>query len=169
MMKLNFLKYKTKSLLKRNKTLRNNVPWDKATSVGIIFTVEDKQKHEYIKDFIKKLEHDGKQVKVLEYLPEKTDNYEFRFDFFTDKDINFWGTLRSDAAHNFGKQAFDFLFYIDLAPQPQVLHILADSKALCRVGRHWEQGDVYLEFMIESVNAYPPLLDNIYKYISQLR
>ena len=73
-MRLNFLKTKTKSLVKKNKALRANLPYKTAQSVGIIFTVEDKAKHFIVKDFIRKLEVDSKSVQVLEYLPEKTEN-----------------------------------------------------------------------------------------------
>jgi hypothetical protein len=61
-MKYKFLRYKTRSYLRRNKTPRASLAYRKAVSVGVIFTVEDRQKHDYIKYFIRKLEHDGKQV-----------------------------------------------------------------------------------------------------------
>ncbi len=100
-MRLNFLKNKTKSFLKKNKALRANLPYKKAVSVGIIFTVEDKAKHFIVKEFIKKLELDGKTIQVLEYLPAKTENYEFKFDFFSDKDVSFWGNINNNSALQF--------------------------------------------------------------------
>jgi hypothetical protein len=86
-MKLQFLKLKTNYILKKNKGFRTSVPYLNAKTIGIIFTVEDKQKHYVVKEFIKHLEQDEKHVQVLEFLPEKTDNYEFKFDFFTAKDL----------------------------------------------------------------------------------
>ena len=86
MFKLNFLKMRTRSALRNNKGLRASIPYQQAQSIGIIFTVEDKQKHDDIKAFIHQLEHDGKKVKVLEFLPKKKENYEFLFDFFTIED-----------------------------------------------------------------------------------
>jgi len=57
-MKLNFLKRRTNALLKDNKTPRANVPYKKAELIGIIFSVEDKVKHDNVKDLIKKFEQD---------------------------------------------------------------------------------------------------------------
>jgi hypothetical protein len=169
-MKLSFLKYKTSVLLKKQKpSSRNSIPYKKALTTGIIFTVEDKQKHFAIKDFIKKLEGDGKHVQVLEYLPEKTENYEFKFDFFSDKDVTFWGNIRSENALQFADAPFDFLFYLDLNPNPMVMNILARSHAKCRVGKFWDNSDHYLDFMIDSVSNTQALLETLYKYVSQLK
>lgn len=168
-MKLNFLKLKTKSLLKRNKAQRNNLSYQQAKTVGLIFTVEDKQKHFIVKEFIKKLEHDGKIIQVLEYLPAQHDNYEFKFDFFTDKDLSFWGNITSAPALQFTEAPFDFLFYVDLEPNELVLNLLARSKAKCRVGKFFDAGTQYLELMIESVAHTQALVDGMYKYATQLR
>lgn len=168
-MKLKLLRIKTNSLLKKNRTVRTNLPYEQAKTVGIIFTVEDKQKHHAVKDFIKRLETDGKHVQILEYLPEQRDNYEFKFDFFSVKDISFWGTLTSHSAIQFSEAPFDFLFYLDLSPNLMVMHVLARSKAKCRVGKFWEEGSLYLDFMIESVSNNQALLDNMYNYTTQLK
>jgi hypothetical protein len=168
-MKLTFLRYKTNALLKEEKTPHASVPYEKARTVGIIFTVEDKQKHFAVKDFIKRLETDNKHVQVLEFLPEKTENYEFKFDFFTSKDVNFFGTMTSQHAIQFSEAPFDYLFYLDFEPNPMILHILARSHAKCRVGKYWEEGSSYLDFMIESVGNTKNLIDAIHKYITQIR
>jgi hypothetical protein len=168
-MRLNFLKIKTKSLIRKNKALRNNLPYSKAQTVGIIFTVEDKQKHFLVKDFIRRLEHDGKHIQVLEYLPAKTENYEFKFDFFSDKDVSFWGNITSPNAIQFADVSFDFLFYIDLTPNPLILHLLARSKAKCRVGKNFDSAQDFLELAIEAVENTQALVDGIYKYSTQLK
>ena len=64
---------------------------------------------------------------------------------------------------------FDFLFYIDINPNPFILYLLARGKARCRVGRSWEQGRPYFEFMIESINSNQSLIEGIYKYTTQLK
>jgi hypothetical protein len=168
-MKLTFLKYNTQRILKKEKTPHQSVPYGKARTVGIIFTVEDKQKHFAVKEFIKRLETDGKHVQVLEFLPDKTENYEFKFDFFTAKDVNFWGTMTSSHAIQFAEAPFDYLFYLDFEPNPMILHVLARSHAKCRVGRYWDDGKPYLDFMIESVSNTKGLLESIHKYIIQIR
>lgn len=169
MIKLNFLKFRTNLVLKYNKAQRTNVPYNKAEQIGIIFTVEDKVKHETVKDLIKKFEHDGKQVQVIEFLPDKKDNYEFKFNFFTEKDLSFWGNITSNDALKFADTPFDFLFYLDTTPNPLILHLLARSKANCRVGRSWDADRSYFELMIESEENIKSMVETMYKYTIQLK
>ena len=168
-MKLSLLKMKTNSFLKKNKSIRVSLPYKQALSVGIIFSVEDKSKHDEIKDFVKRLEHDGKQVVVMSFLPKNKDNYEFMYDFFTDKDMTFWGTLTSNAALKFADLPFDLLYYIDTTPNPYILNLLARSKAKCRVGKFWEKSESFFEMMIENKNGTHALIDTMYKYTRALK
>ncbi len=168
-MKQTFLRWRTESALKKNKSLRTSTPYKKSQSFGIIFSVEDRQKHDEIKEFVRKLEQDGKQVKVLEFLPKRKENYEFLFDFFTIQDLNFWGKIGNTQAEGFAESPFDYLFYVDNEHNPLVLNILAQSKAHCRVGKHQEGNEAYFEFMIENSGTITGLIDNMYKYTKQLR
>lgn len=169
MFKMNFLKWRTDSALKKNKSLRTSLPYKQAKNIGIIFSVEDKQKHFDIKEFIGHLEADGKLVKVLEFLPKKKENYEFLFDFFTIQDLSFWGSINSHHAEKFSDTPFDYLFYIDNQSNPLVLNLLARCKARCRVGKFTEEESPYFELMIESKGSIKGLIDNMYKYTKQLK
>ena len=168
-MKLNILKYRTNMLLKNNSTPRTNVAYKKAQLIGIIFSVEDRVKHDTVKELIKKFEQDGKQVTVIEFLPDNKDNYEFKFNFFTEKDLSFWGKITSNDALKFANTPFDFLYYLDATPNPMILHLLALSKAKCRVGRSWDDGQSYFEFMIESATNIKVMIETMYKYTSILK
>jgi hypothetical protein len=166
---MTFLKMRTESALKKNKTVRASIPYKQAVSIGILFTVEDKQKHEAIKEFINQLERDGKKIQVLEFLPEKKSNHEFKFDFFTIKDISFWGDLSAANALKFVETPFDYLFCVDKESNPLILHVLARSKAHCRVGRFTDSENQYFEFMIEQNGTTEGLIKAMYNYTSQLR
>ena len=168
-MKLKLLKVRTDWELKTNKVSRTTIPYKQALNVGVIFTVEEKQKHEAVKEFIKRLENDGKKVQVIEFLPAHRENFEFKFDFFSEKDLSFWGKVTAENALRFSEAPFDFLFYIDITPNPFILYLLARGKARCRVGRSWTDGRNYFEFMIESINSNQSLIDDIYKYTAQLK
>jgi hypothetical protein len=168
-MKFSFLKYKTNSYLKRNKAIRESLPYKQATSVGIIFTVEDKFKHDEIKEFVRHLEHDGKTVKVISFLPKNKDNYEFMFDFFTENDLTFWGNINSTGALQFAETPFDFLYYLDTTPNPLIMNLLAQSKAKCRVGKFWDESKAFFELMIESKNGHKSLIETMYRYTKALR
>ncbi|GHN00921.1 hypothetical protein WSM22_24100 [Cytophagales bacterium WSM2-2] len=160
---------RTRSALKKNQSLRASLPYKQAHSFGILFTVEDKQKHLDIKEFIHQLEQDGKSVQVLEYLPLKKENYEFKFDFFTIKDLNFWGRVNSAQAQKFTSMPFDYLFYVDKETNPLALYVLAESKARCRVGRFNEEDQSFFEFMIGQDGTTKGLIDTMYKYTKQLK
>src|SRR5205809_5286037 len=107
MFKMSFLRMRTNSALKKKVALRANIPYKHAKSVGIIFSVEDREKHDYIKDFVRHLEQDGKKVDVLEFLPKKKENFEFLYDFFTVDDLSFWGKITSEKAIRFCNTPFD--------------------------------------------------------------
>lgn len=168
-MKLNFLNIRTNNQLKKNKSLRSSIPYKQALTVGVLFTVEDKKKHDDIKEFIHKLEQDGKKVQVLEYLPIKKDNYEFLFDFFTINDISFWGKIESETTLKFSDTPFDYLFCLDTERNPMVLYLLARSKAKCRVGRFQDQEKSFFELMIDSTGGTKNLIDSIYKYTAKVK
>jgi hypothetical protein len=168
-MKLKFLKIKTKSYLRKNKTLRSNQAYGKAVSIGVIFTMEDRQKHDHIKNLIRKLEHDGKKVRALAYLPLNQENYEFLFDFFTAREISFWGNITATSAIDFADTAFDFLIYLDASPNPLILNLVAKSKAKCRVGKFWQDAEPFFEMMIESNGNAKILIDQLYQYTTALK
>ena len=112
---------------------------------------------------------DGKKVMVLEYLPKQKDNYEFMFDFFTVKDLSFWGKVESPDADKFIDTPFDYLYCIDNDTNPLVLHVLARSKARCRIGKFSEKCNPYFELMIEQNGPVKNLIESMYKYTRQLR
>lgn len=137
--------------------------------VGITYTVEDKFKHESVKAFIRKLEQDGKKVSVVTFLPRDKQSYEFRFDYFTEKDVSFWGNISSAPVAQFCEKPFDYLFYLDTEPNPLILNLLARSKARCRVGKHFENGEPFFELMIGSAKDAAGLIDEMYNYTTLLR
>jgi hypothetical protein len=169
MFKMNFLKWRTASELKKNRNRRASVAYKRAQSVGIIFSVEDRQKHDDIKEFIRQLETDGKKVQVLEFLPKKKENYEFLFDFFTVEQLSFWGKITSPQALKFSSTPFDYLFYIDQDSNPLVLNLMAQSKAMCRIGKYAEMDSPFYELMIQHKGTIKGLIDTMYKYTKLLR
>jgi hypothetical protein len=167
--RLTFLDLRTRLALKKNKALRATIPYSAAKQIGILFTVDDQSKHHLVKNFISRLQADGKEVQVLEFLPKKKDNPEFRFDFFTAEDLNFWGRINSVPSEKFCQTKFDFLFNIDTKSNPLIRNMLANCKAHCRVGRYEETASPYFELMIETNGSVQALIDNMYEYAKKLR
>jgi hypothetical protein len=169
MFKLYFLNLRTKVFLKKNKTLRGSIPYTDAKSIGVIFTVEDRSKHSEVKNFVNQLEQDGKVVRVLEYLPKGKENYDFLYSFFTLEHVNFWGRLTSNEVTRFADQPFDYLFNVDTELNPLFSHVLARTKAHCRIGKFREDESPFYELMIDCKGSFKDLLDAIYKYSKELR
>jgi hypothetical protein len=170
-MKLNhsLLKMRTEMLLRNKDGERSSVSYEASRHLGILFSVEDKAKHEVVKDFIRKFEQDGKQVKVMEYLAPDKQNFEFKFDFFTENDISFWGKITSPGALKFADTPFDYLFCLDPEPNLLLVHLLVRSKAKCRVGRQWQSSTSYFEFMVQAPDNIKELADTMHRYIIQLK
>jgi hypothetical protein len=168
-MKLTFLKLRTNAQLKKNKSQRANVPYAEAKNIGIIFTIDDRTKHEAVKDFMHKLEQNGKKVQVMAFMPDKKENFDFMFDFFNSDEISFWGVITSPGAIRFSTIPFDYLICLDTDPNPIILNLLARSNAKCRVGRYNEDKKPYFEFMIDSVGQTKGLAEGIYQYTTQMK
>lgn len=167
-MKLSFLKTRTANQLKKNKAVRQSTEYKKAETIGILFSVENKKKHDEVKELVHKLQQDGKKVQVLEFLPEKKENFEFMFDFFTLKDISFWGKIESAKTLRFADTSFDYLFCLDARLNPMIAYVLARSKSKCRVGKFNESAKPLFELMIDSNGSTKSLIDGMYTYTTQL-
>jgi hypothetical protein len=164
------LSYKAKGLIKKNLVLRSSMAYNQVNSIGIIFSIDTKEKHEIIKSLVKRLESDGKQVDVLAYLPRKKENYEFLFDYFTGKDLSFWGNFTSETVLKFTQKPFDYLFYIDERSNFLIRTVLAMSKAKCRVAKFDDSNEQFSEMMVQvpGKNQLKHLVDEMYRYTKSL-
>ena len=163
------LSVNTNKWAKSNGSIRSATKYANAESIGIIFCIDDKSKHNIIKAVKKRFEADGKHVEVLAFLPDKKENHEFLFDFFTKKDISFWGKYRSKQIDKFVKMPFDYLLQIDFENYEVINGILALSKAKCRVGCASSEHSKYYELMIApQIKDFQILVDEMYNYISIL-
>lgn len=165
-----FLSLRTKSILKKNKIIRASTSFNNAKNIGIIFSSDDKFKFDCIKQFKKDLENEGKTVVVLSYLGKGKENHEFLFDFFTSKDISFWGRFTSSLVNDFIAQPFDFVFSVDTKSNIYTDNILACSQAKCRVGIFSENKSRFFELMININDSKPinALIHDMYHFTKKL-
>jgi hypothetical protein len=168
-MKLKFLRLRTRNQLKKNKTPRSSISFKKAEQIGLLFTIEDRTKHDHIKQFIHKLEQDGKKVQAFAFLPPKKENHEFLFDFFSPQEVSLWGAVKSAHALRFADTAFDYLLCLDSKPNDYICYLLARSKARCRAGIFGEELKPYFELMVNGVRSTPALIEHLYQYTQKLK
>lgn len=130
------LAWRTRQRLKKGGSVaRTNIPYYESQKVGLIFSVEDMEKHEAIKHLVHMLEQDKKQVTVLSYLPKGKENYKFKFDFFSETSFTLSGNVKSENILNFINTKFDYIFHIDPRCENIMIdYILVQSKATCRIG-----------------------------------
>ncbi|HET8859013.1 DUF6913 domain-containing protein [Marivirga sp.] len=151
MIKHKILSYKIRRGLKKGKFEHQAHPYHKLKKVGIIFSFDDLKKHEAIKKFIKTLKADGIEVIPLAYRPKDTQNFEFYFDFFEDKDVGFFGKINNPYFQSFMNQKLEYLFCLDDTPNLYLQYLLVHSKADARIGcyQSTEEQSSFFELMIK--------------------
>jgi len=142
------LRYRTKKAVKLN-TSRKALNYKDAKSVGILFKVAEEDKHDYINDFVHTLEKEGKRVEALTYFTRDHDNpYNFKYSFFTDKDVSVLGEIKSESVKSFISKRFDYLYCLTREDISVFDHILSKSQAKCRIGKYDEHKTHLYELMI---------------------
>jgi len=166
MLSKRILTFRAKGHLKKNTIPRGSMSYNEVHDVGVVFSIDSKEKHEIIKSFVKHLEEDGKKVDVLAYLPHKKENHEFLYDFFTEKDISFWGKFNSEYVSRFANKSFDYLFYIDEESNLLLQTVLAMSKAKCRIAKFDASNEQFCEMMVQvpGKGQLKKLVDEMYRY-----
>lgn len=166
------LAWRTRQRLKKGGSIaRTNTPYLESQNIGLIFSVEDMEKHEAIKHFVHLLEQDKKQVTVLSYLPKGKENYEFKFDFFSETDFTLSGKVKSESVLKFINTKFDYIFHIDPRCENILIdHILVQSKATCRIGICANNKTEFYEFIYKptSGEAMKNIVEEILNYTKAL-
>lgn len=165
-----FINIRTNLSLKKPNGRRFSVGYPEARHVGIIFSVEDVQKHEHIKKLVKRIQQDGKTVEVLSFLGKDKQNHEFLFDFFTEKDISFWGGFKTDRVRQFMTKEFDYLIHVDVGSNMYFERMLAKSAARCRIGNYCDRKSRFYEMMVKTKeqNNIEELVNQLYHYTRSL-
>ena len=70
----------------------------------------------------------------MSYKSKLVDNHDFRYSFYEDKELSFWGKLEGEAVSQFLSNTYDYLLYLDKEMSLLMEHLLACTKARCRVG-----------------------------------
>ena len=151
---------------------RKTVNYSEAKRVGLLFKVSDEDRHDEVNYFVHKLEKEGKQVEALTYFTRDHDNpYDFKYGFFTDKDISVLGEIKSETVKHFIEKEFDFLFCISREKILAFDLILAKSRAKCRVGKYVEGTEHLYELMIQSKpeEGIAKFADDILDFIKHLK
>ncbi len=136
-----------------------------AKTIGILYDATTVENYNAVKDFVKILKDQKKQVKTLGYvgldIPKDFQQAKLDFDFFLKKDLNWYNMPGHHLVDNFCNDQFDILIDFTLTPLLPQLFVLTWSKAKCKVGRQDEQFAYLFDIMID-INKKPEL-----KYLIQ--
>ena len=158
-------------MVKKNLSTRDTVDFRESKYIGILYSVEDRHKHDLITNFVERLEGGNKKVEVLTFLGKDRENYDFKYDFFTIKDLSWTGKLNALNVIDFSNKKFDFLFYLDVEPSLLLESVLAMSQSKCRVGPYTEppHSDFYeLMIRIENKTDIGSFIDQVFFYTNKL-
>lgn len=165
-----FIPFKTKALLKKTRKSRNSVNYRNARRIGILFSMSSLSDFEAIRKFENQLKKEGKEVNALSYLARDVENFDFHYDFFTQKDFSFFGSVQTDNIRKFLQQPFDLLICLDWKPNIYLEYLLAASAAHFRIGPYICGREGLFELMISlpEESALSELINQIYHYTNEL-
>lgn len=145
-----FFDWRSTQLLRKFRAPRQTLNYKEAKSVGILFITHNDNMHQAVNHFIKMLKQEGKKYTALTFFDRQSDNpYTFKYDFFTEKDIDFFGNIKSEPVTEFINTDFDYLYCLCTEPTDVFDPILASCKAKCRVGFFRENKVGLFEMMIQ--------------------
>lgn len=152
-LKTYFLTIRIRNALKNHHPERKMVPYHRAKNIGVLFNSQYEGKEaQCINQFFRRLRDDGKNVKSLTCLMhERSNPFDFKFDYFSEKDLTLAGEVKSDAVGRFISTDFDYLFCLNQTPFLPFDFVLAQSKARFRVGLYQEEKPGFFELMISPV------------------
>lgn len=155
---------------KRGKTTVIHKTFKEASSIGILFSWEDKQKEDTIQEFLKEIDS-NKKVSGLCFNPDKRVIPDTTFPTFDTSQLTLLGKIDSAETNQFLSEPFDYLFHLDFELNEIVKSFLTRSKAHYRVGFHSEEGEKFYDLMI-GINKNAGLhnfASQILKYVNALK
>lgn len=131
--------------LHRNRRISN---FQSARSFGLLFNADDPETYNLVKQYFKYLRDSKKKVHAIGYFDlKKLPQIEYSkldYDFFTKKEINWWGKPTENFVKNFIDEEWDVLINFSLADSFPLKYIAAMSKAKMKIGQHQESNvDIY--------------------------
>ncbi len=161
---------KARKITRRNKKLIN---LKDAETIGIIYKLNDGESYEEIRQFVKKLKSENKNVKTLGYInAKKTPQYwlpAVGFDYITKKSLDFFYIPKTNSAKKFINEEFDILMNLTLKDCLPTDYITGVSVAHFKVGINESRADIF-DFMINAQNDLKnkDYIDQAYYYLNLL-
>jgi hypothetical protein len=148
------------------------VSFSQAKSIGILYKVIDNNDYNFICDFVKYCQDNGKSVKALGYVIYKEVPHfcfpKLSYDYFTQKDIG-WNLIpKNQFVKAFIDENFDNLIDLSIKDCFPTNYISAMSKAKFKIGRFKSENQKYYDFMLNVPEEMPinDYIDHLKNYLT---
>ncbi len=131
------------------KITRKSISFKNARSIGILLDATDRENQVFADKDRDQLRKMGKKVNVLAYFNDSLTHNNILFDYFNNKNLNWYYQPKSKKVEDFMNTSFDVLISLHLDQSPPLEFISACSKAHMRVGQYREDKEFCYDLMID--------------------
>lgn len=145
--------------LKDRIKVRNPVKFnfDHVKTVGILFDATNPEDYELVKRYVVYLREHRKKVKAIGFFNTKGIHEmtysKLEYDFFSIKELNWFGKPSTAVIKNFINEEFDLLIDLNIQDHFPLKYISALSKANFKVGKYQENETETYDLMIDADNT----------------
>ncbi|HEX5003095.1 MAG TPA: hypothetical protein VFW78_11420 [Bacteroidia bacterium] len=151
------------------------VSYKDADSIGILYDATAEGDYELIKELVRRMRSEGKDVVALGYFNRKelpnTRFMKLGLDFFTRKALNWKMKPGNGIVNNFMHKGFDILICLNLNSSIPLRYVAAHTKARFKIGKYDTRTPHVFDIFIKTEERYE-LKDMIYQiehYLTLIR
>jgi len=157
--------------LKTNKRTKEVCNLDNAQSIGILYDATSEEQIKMVKPFVSYFFDLKKDVKALGYVNSKQLSFhhtpKLQYDFFYQKDLNWYYKPQNYIIDNFVKKEYDILINLCDSSIIPIKYLLASSIAHFKIGIHEENYEIYdLMISLKDDKSMEKLMHEIKHYIN---
>jgi len=157
--------------LKTNKRTKEVCNLDNAQSIGILYDATSEDQIKIIKPFVSYFFDLKKDVKALGYVNSKQLSFhhtpKLQYDFFYQKDLNWFYKPQNYIIDNFVKKEYDILINLCDSSIIPIKYLVASSIAHFKIGIHEENYEIYdLMISLKDDKSIEKLMHEINHYIN---
>ena len=157
--------------LKTNKRTKEVCNLDNAQSIGILYDATSEEQIKMVKPFVSYFFDLKKYVKALGYVNSKQLSFhhtpKLQYDFFYQKDLNWYYKPQNYIIDNFVKKEYDILINLCDSSIIPIKYLVASSIAHFKIGIHEENYEIYdLMISLKDDKSMEKLMHEIKHYIN---
>jgi len=157
--------------LKTNKRTKEVCNLDNAQSIGILYDATSDEQIKMVKPFVSYFFDLKKDVKALGYVNSKQLSFhhtpKLQYDFFYQKDLNWYYKPQNYIIDNFVKKEYDILINLCDSSIIPIKYLVASSIAHFKIGIHEENYEIYdLMISLKDDKSMEKLMHEIKHYIN---